>query len=142
MAVQIKRAYDKPSLSDGARVLVDRLWPRGVAKQAAKIDRWMKELAPSNELRQWFHSHPSQWLAFRERYLEELKRPEAALQLDDLYELAARRKAVTLVYSSRNLEHNNAVVLRDLLNGMRKPPHSTGPAAAAAGRVRARAPRR
>lgn len=142
MAVQIKRAYDKPSVSDGARILVDRLWPRGVARQAARIDRWMKDLSPSNELRQWFHARPSQWLAFRRRYLEELKRPEAALELDDLYELASTRKTVTLVYSSRNLEHNNAVVLRDLLNGMRKPPHSTGPAAASAGRVRSRAPRR
>lgn len=143
MAVQIKRAYEKASASDGVRVLVDRLWPRGISKSAAKIDHWTKDLAPSNELRKWFHARPSQWLAFRKRYLEELKRPDAALALDELYEIAARRKRVTLVYASRNLEHNNASVLRDLLNGMKKPPRSTGPAGeAAAGRVRARAPRR
>ncbi len=142
MPVQIKRAYDKPSLSDGTRVLVDRLWPRGLTKQAAKIDRWMKDLAPSNELRKWFHARPTMWNAFRKRYLDELARPEAAAPLDELHQLAARKRVLTLVFGSRNVDHNNATVLRDLLNGMRKPPHSTGPAAAAAaGRKRARARR-
>jgi uncharacterized protein YeaO (DUF488 family) len=145
MAVQIKRAYEKAAAGDGVRVLVDRLWPRGITKTAARIDRWMKDLAPSDELRKWYHARPEQWLAFRKRYLEELKEPEAALALDELYEIASARKRVTLVYASREEKHNNAAVLRDLLNGMKKPPRSTGPAGeAAAGRMRARArvPRR
>jgi uncharacterized protein YeaO (DUF488 family) len=145
MAVQIKRVYEKAAAGDGVRVLVDRLWPRGITKTAARIDRWMKDLAPSDELRKWYHARPEQWLAFRKRYLEELKEPEAALALDELYEIASARKRVTLVYASREEKHNNAAVLRDLLNGMKKPPRSTGPAGeAAAGRMRARArvPRR
>jgi len=145
MAVQIKRAYEKAAAGDGVRVLVDRLWPRGITKSAAKIDHWMKDLAPSNELRKWYHARPEQWLAFRKRYLEELKQSEAALALDELYEIASACKRVTLVYGSREETHNNAAVLRDLLNGMKKPPRSTGPAGeAAAGRMRARArvPRR
>ncbi len=138
MNIGLKRAYDPPSLADGVRVLVDRLWPRGLSKPAARIDTWLKPLAPSDELRRWFHARPAQWAMFRKRYLEELSQPAAADALDQLYHIAHKRKKATLVFASRNLEHNNAVVLKELLEGMRKPPHSTGPAgAAAAGRARA-----
>ncbi len=142
MPISLKRAYDLPSASDGVRVLVDRLWPRGLKKEAAAIDYWLRELAPSNELRQWFHQRPSQWLLFRKRYLEELGKGEAAAALDLLYSLASNRKKVTLVFASKDPEHNNAVVLKQLLEGMRKPPTSTGPARpAGAARVRQSRPR-
>ena len=132
MAVELKRVYEKPSVADGARVLVDRLWPRGVSKPAAQLDAWLRDLAPSDQLRRWFHARPAQWVVFRKRYLAELAQPAAADALEQLYELARRRKKVTLLYSSKNEEHNNAVVLRDLLEGMRKPPSSSGPAAVGA----------
>ncbi|MGE5207539.1 MAG: DUF488 domain-containing protein [Chlamydiota bacterium] len=141
MPVAVKRVYEKPARSDGARVLVDRLWPRGVRKEAVPI--WLKELAPSDELRRWFHARPQNWEMFRRRYLKELSRPPAVAALEDLYQLAETRSKLTLLFASRNIEHNNAVVLKQLLEGMRKPPTGTGPAAAAAmpGRQRARARR-
>jgi uncharacterized protein YeaO (DUF488 family) len=140
MAVAVKRVYEKPVRADGARVLVDRLWPRGVRKEA--VHTWLKDLAPSDELRRWFHARPQSWDMFRRRYLKELARPQAAEALEELYRLAARRSRLTLLFASRNLEHNNAVVLKQLLDGMRKPPTGTGAAAAAmAGRQRARARR-
>src|SRR5512140_3780072 len=142
MNIGLKRAYDPPSVADGARVLVDRLWPRGVKKEAARITAWLKAVAPSDELRRWFHERPAQWLLFRKKYLAELSHPEAADALNELYQIARSRKKATLVSASKDVEHNNAVVLKELLEGMRKPPHSTGPAgAAAAGRVRQRAAR-
>lgn len=129
MSVAVKRVYEKPARTDGVRVLVDRLWPRGVSKQDAALDAWLKQLAPSDKLRRWLHEHPEAWLMFRKRYLKELARPEAGEQLRELYRWAAQRKRLTLLYGSRNEEHNNAVVLKDLLDGMRKPPTGTGPAA-------------
>jgi uncharacterized protein YeaO (DUF488 family) len=138
MPVAIKRAYDPPSSHDGVRVLVDRLWPRGLTKEAAKVDLWLKEVAPSNELRKWFHERPTQWLAFRKKYLQELTNPEASAALDQLHQLATRRKPLSLIFSAKNELQNNAVVLKELLDGIRKPPSSTGPAGAAVGRARAR----
>ena len=135
MAVVLKRVYEKPSSRDGYRVLVDRLWPRGVSKETAKVDLWLKEIAPSNELRQWFHERRSQWLAFREKYVEELAEPEKLAALEQLQALVKARKAVTLLYSSTDVERNNAVVLKELLDGMKKPPRSTGRGAAAAVRI-------
>lgn len=132
MAISLKRAYDEPSVHDGFRILVDRLWPRGLSKEAADIDLWLRDLAPSNRLRQWFHARPRQWAAFRTRYLSELAAADAAAALRQLYAVANKKKQVTLIYASKNLEHNNAVVLKQLLEGMRKPPSTTGPAAAAA----------
>jgi uncharacterized protein YeaO (DUF488 family) len=129
--VEVKRVYERPSLSDGTRVLVDRLWPRGLAKNQAEIDAWLREVAPSNPLRTWFHSHSTEWSSFRRRYLKELSSPEATNALNELYRLAHGKKQLTLLFASRNEEHNNAVVLKDLLNGMRKPPTGTGPAGAA-----------
>jgi uncharacterized protein YeaO (DUF488 family) len=131
MPIAVKRVYEKPSRSDGTRVLVDRLWPRGLTKQAAALDAWLKELAPSDELRRWSHQHRGAWPLFRKRYLRELARPEAAAQLQKLYDLSNGRKRLTLLYAFKDEEHNNAVVLKELLEGMRKPPTGTGPARAA-----------
>ena len=112
MPIRIKRIYDKPADSDGVRVLLDRLWPRGVRKDEAKIDHWMKDLAPSTELRKWFGHDPAKWDEFRRRYFEQLDtQPEAIARLRTL----ARDGDVTLVYGARDTEHNNAVALRDYL---------------------------
>ena len=142
MPILLKRVYEKPSTADGARVLVDRLWPRGVSKQAAALEAWLKDVAPSHALRRWFHARPRHWLLFRKRYLQELAQPAAELALEELYGLAARRRQLTLIFSSRNQEHNHAAVLKQLLDGMRKPPSSSGGPAAAGMRGRARASRR
>lgn len=141
MPVKIKRAYDKPSLSDGERVLVDRLWPRGVKREQARIDHWMKDLAPSDMLRKWYHSTDN-WLVFKKRYFRELCTPEATEELEKLYELMDNSHDVTLIYSSKNTERNNAAALKELLDGMKKPPSSSGPAkaAAAASRMAKRRP--
>lgn len=136
MPVVVKRVYDPVSRADGVRVLVDRLWPRGLAKERAAIKFWLRDLAPSNELRKWFHANPQSWSLFRTRYLHELGSPEAAAALGKLYDLAATKKKLALLYASRNLERNNAIVLRDLLEGGRKPPSSVGPISAAGVRLR------
>jgi len=136
--IELKRAYEKASLSDGTRVLVDRLWPRGLNKTTARIDAWMRDLAPSAALRRWFHAHALQWPGFRKRYLKELNAAKASAALDELYHLADDRKKVTLVFASKDQEHNNAVVLKELMEGMRKPPSTSGPAGAAAMPARSR----
>lgn len=141
MPITLKRAYEPASVRDGARVLVDRLWPRGVSKEELGVELWLRDLAPSNELRHWFHERPRKWAVFRKRYLAELAAPQAAAALEQLYALARKRKQVTLVFASKNEEHNNAVVLKDLLDGMRKPPSTSGPAAVAPGRARRRSAR-
>ena len=125
--VGVKRIYEPPARSDGTRVLVDRFWPRGLSKDRAAVDQWLRDLAPSDDLRKWFHAHPEAWPLFRKRYLRELARPECAQALAELYRLANRRKKLTLLFASRNDEHNNAVALKDLLDGMRKPPSGSGP---------------
>jgi len=130
MSIALKRVYDVPAKTDGTRVLVDRLWPRGLTKDRASVDAWLRELAPSDELRKWFHAHPEVWATFRRRYLRELTRPEATAALEELYRLADGRQQLTLLFASKNEARNNAVVLRDLLEGMRKPPAGTGPKAA------------
>lgn len=141
MTVAIKRVYEPRSASDGARVLVDRLWPRGLSKQAAALDAWLKELAPSNELRKWYHAHPEQWSKFRERYLKELSSEKAAEALQQLYDIRDSHQDLTVLFASRNLERNNALVLKQLIEGDRKPPKGTG-AAGAVSLKRARAVRR
>ena len=128
--VTVKRVYEKPARSDGYRVLVDRLWPRGLSKSQAELDAWLRELAPSDELRHWFHARPDSWIMFRKRYLKELASPDATEALDQLYRMAHRKKNLTLLFASKNEQYNNAVVLKDLLEGMRKPPTGTGPGAA------------
>ena len=136
MSVAVKRVYKEPARVDGTRVLVDRLWPRGLTKERAALDAWLRDLAPSDGLRRWLHARPEAWLGFRRRYLKELARPEAVDALDELYRLANRRKRLTLVFASKDEERNNAVVLKDLLEGMRKPPTGTGPAGVRASRER------
>ncbi|MFZ0774455.1 MAG: DUF488 family protein [Candidatus Sulfotelmatobacter sp.] len=142
MAVAVKRVYESVSRSDGARVLVDRLWPRGLRKAEIALDEWLRDLAPSDELRKWFHAQPESWRVFRKRYLKELARPEAENDLRKLYSLAHKRKRLTLLYASKNEVHNNAIVLKDLLDGMRKPPTGTGPGALRTMRLRDAAVRR
>jgi uncharacterized protein YeaO (DUF488 family) len=114
--VMLKRAYDSPSDEDGMRVLVDRLWPRGVKKVDAAIDHWLKELAPSTALRKWFGHDPARWNEFRRRYSAELH--EHRDELDRLRDLARKRR-LTLVYAARDETHNEAAVLRDILLGRR-----------------------
>ena len=141
MTVALKRVYAEPSPSDGARVLVDRLWPRGLTKEAAALDAWLRDLAPSDELRKWFHAHPQQWSKFREKYLKELRCKAAHDALEQLYALEKKRR-LTLLFASKNEEHNNATVLKQLIEGDRKPPTGTGPLRAVAATRRARAARR
>ena len=112
--VKLKRAYELPAGDDGARILVDRLWPRGVSKSDAALDQWMKDIAPSSELRQWFGHDPERWETFRKRYAKEVHENDELL--DQLRSLA-RKGTVTLVYAARDEEHNDAVVLRDVLLG-------------------------
>jgi uncharacterized protein YeaO (DUF488 family) len=125
MPVAIKRVYEPPAAADGARVLVDRLWPRGLTKAAAAIDEWLRDLAPSNELRRWYHDRPAQWESFRRKYLKELSQPSAQAALNRLAELARERSQLTLLFASRIEERNNATVLKELLSGLRKPPAGT-----------------
>jgi len=120
--VRISRAYDPPGRGDGARVLVDRLWPRGVAKQALALDAWAKDVAPSTRLRQWFGHDPARWAEFRARYFAELDASPAAV---DALLARARRGALTLVYAARDPEHNHALALAEYLRaraGRRRSP--------------------
>jgi uncharacterized protein YeaO (DUF488 family) len=112
--IRLKRAYEPPAPDDGTRILVDRLWPRGVRKADAAVDLWLKDLAPSTALRQWFGHDPARWPEFRERYAEEVSHhPELLAQLREL----AREDPITLVYSAHDEAHNDAVVLRGLVLG-------------------------
>ncbi len=124
--VQIKRAYEAASKDDGERILVERLWPRGVKKEELRLDRWMKDIAPSTALRQWFQHDPAKWSEFRRRYFRELEehvdfwQPLLAL---------ARRSRVTLVYSAHDTEHNNAVALEEFLRAKMRPKRRSNKAA-------------
>ena len=113
MTIKIKRAYDPPDEHDGTRILVDRLWPRGLTKEKASIDLWLKDVAPSNELRKWFAHDPARWTEFQQRYHNELKHnnePLARLKQE------AAKGPVTLIYAARDQEHNEAVILQKLLS--------------------------
>ena len=132
----LKRVYEPAAAADGVRVLVDRLWPRGLTKEAAGVKCWLRDLAPSNELRKWFHANPEAWAQFRRRYMKEMANPNATAAVDKLYELARGKKKVTLLYASRNQKRNNATVLKELLEGGRKPPSSAGRAAVGGVRIR------
>lgn len=112
LIIRLKRAYDPPSRDDGPRVLVDRVWPRGVTKEKVKIVAWLRDLGPSTALRKWFGHDPAKWPQFHERYLRELAEKEPLLRhLTGL----ARNRRLTLVYSARDTEHNQAVVIQELL---------------------------
>jgi uncharacterized protein YeaO (DUF488 family) len=122
MDVRLKRAYEPASSSDGYRVLIDRLWPRGVSRERARLDAWERELAPSADLRKWFGHQPSRFDQFRRRYIEELRR-----QRPRLTELRRRARdgTLTLVYAAHDSEHNDAVVLAEVLRrGLRQPGES------------------
>lgn len=112
--VVLKRAYERPVAEDGQRVLVDRLWPRGVTKERLQLDAWLRDLAPSPELRKWFNHDADRWTEFQRRYREELQTPERGALLDDL-RTRTRQGVVTLVYGARDTERNAAVVLREVL---------------------------
>ena len=115
-AVKLKRVYEAPAASDGMRILVDRLWPRGIAKAQAKVDLWLKEIAPSDALRKRFHGHPEDWDEFRKAYAAELKQAgDAVKQLRG----HLRTGTVTLLYAARDEEHNNAVALKQWLGRRR-----------------------
>ena len=116
MNIKIKRVYEQPDKDDGVRILVDRLWPRGLTKEKAHVDLWLKEIAPSTELRQWFDHDPEKWKSFRGRYETEIKRN------DDLIRVLvakARKGTITLVYGARDEKHNEALVLKQYLERSR-----------------------
>lgn len=110
MGVRLKRVYDKPARADGWRVLVDRVWPRGLTKKEAQIDDWLKEIAPSTRLRKWFGHDPARWNEFKKRYAAELND-----QHEQVEKLAreARKRTVTLLFGAKDIEHNNAVALKE-----------------------------
>ena len=114
MGIRIKRAYAEPSRGDGLRVLVDRLWPRGRRKEDLRLDAWLKDLAPSAELRTWFDHDPARWQEFRAKYRRELRGETAQGLLRDLSR-RAKRGRVTLVFAARDLEHNDAVALKAII---------------------------
>ncbi|GLI38129.1 DUF488 domain-containing protein [Geobacter hydrogenophilus] len=111
--IRLKRIYDPPAPDDGTRILVDRLWPRGIAKDEARLDEWLKEIAPSNELRKQFCHDPERWAEFRASYRRELG---ANAELLDRLRKLAREGTVTLLFAAKDEEHNNAVVLKELLD--------------------------
>lgn len=113
MEVKLKRVYEKSTKEDGARILVDRLWPRGLSKQKASVDIWLKEIAPSSELRKWFHHDPVKWKEFKKRYLLELKNKREPI---DLLKEQMKKGTVTLLYGAKDEKHNEAIVLKELLN--------------------------
>lgn len=114
--IQLKRAYEDAEPADGVRILVERLWPRGVSKHNARVDAWPKDLAPSTELRQWYNHVVERWPEFRDRYAEELAAPEKQAALKDLAE-KARHGPVTFVFAAKDTEHNGAVVLKETIEG-------------------------
>lgn len=117
MNIHLKRVYEVPSQDDGMRILIDRLWPRGLTKEKAHIDLWLKEVAPSTELRKWFNHDPEKWPEFKRRYLEELRRqPEA---LEHLIEAIGTRRA-TLLFGSKEERFNDAVALQEFIHARRK----------------------
>lgn len=111
MAITIKRIYEPGSVKDGYRILVDRLWPRGIKKENAHVDKWLKEVAPSTELRKWFNHEPEKWETFSAKYKDELKMSPA---LDELYAATHDHKTVTLLYGAKDEEHNHAFILKQL----------------------------
>lgn len=112
--IKVKRVYEKPSPADGLRILVERLWPRGFTKERASIDLWLKDVAPSTELRKWFGHDPKRWRVFRERYVAELKGKREPI---DLLQQKAKEGTISLIYSARDEEHNVALLLKGFLEG-------------------------
>jgi len=115
MSITIKRIYEQPAPGDGARILVDRLWPRGVSKERAKLDLWLKDIAPSTELREWFGHDPKKWIGFQRKYKIELANNEEPVA--ELKKIIRQNKTVTLLYAAKDGEHNEAIVINNLLSG-------------------------
>jgi uncharacterized protein YeaO (DUF488 family) len=113
--IKIKRVYEKPAKEDGWRVLVDRLWPRGMTKEAAHLDAWIKDVAPSDALRKLFGHEPEKWSAFQKKYRAELA--EKKKLLAELKKMAKEHGTLTLLFGARDIEHNEAIVLADILKG-------------------------
>lgn len=113
--IRLKRVYSKPSPNDGVRILVDRVWPRGCTKDQARLDAWRKDLAPSTALRKWFGHDPKKWREFSERYRRELGEPQLRRAIEELAQLADR-KTITLLFGASDTEHNQAVVLKELID--------------------------
>ena len=109
--IKIKRAYQPADDEDGFRILVDRLWPRGISKEKAKLDLWLKDVAPSNELRKWFSHDPGRWEEFQNKYREELKSKKKIIK--QIKDIERGKSTITLIYGAKDEEHNNALVLRD-----------------------------
>jgi uncharacterized protein YeaO (DUF488 family) len=126
--IRLKRAYESPQASDGLRILVDRLWPRGVSKKSTGLDAWMKELGPTSELRMWFGHKPDRWAGFAEEYRHELATPLRQLLLSVIHGIA-EKSTITLIYGARDAKENEAVVLRHFLLHERAQPDSTWDAA-------------
>ena len=112
MKLTIKRVYDEPDKDDGTRILIDRLWPRGLSKEKARVDLWLKEIAPSTELRTWFAHDPAKWTEFKTRYRAELKHNSEQLTV---LKQAIAKGPVTLLYGAKDEQHNDAIVLQELL---------------------------
>lgn len=117
MDIKIKRAYEQSDKADGLRILVDRLWPRGLTKKKASVDLWLKDIAPSTELRKWFGHDPAKWKQFQTRYRKELREKKDALKL---LRQKSKEQTVTLVYGARDEEHNEALVLKKILEGRKR----------------------
>jgi len=115
--IQLKRVYEKPSRKDGVRILVDRLWPRGLTKERAAVNLWLKDVAPSSELRKWFGHDPAKWKEFQVRYRKELRQKKDALKL---LKQKSEDRTVTLVYGARDEQDNEAVVLRKIVEGRKR----------------------
>ena len=111
--IKIKRAYEKPSKEDGYRILVDRLWPRGITKNKARIDLWLKDISPSDELRKWFSHDPQKWDEFKKRYATEVSKKKELLQ--KIIDIEKEKRTITLVYAAKDKEHNNAVFLKGII---------------------------
>lgn len=116
MAINLKRVYDETNKDDGTRVLVDRIWPRGVSKEKAELDEWFKEVGPSTELRKWFDHDPDKYDEFKKKYKQELKSGEQQEELDKLKKIVKNEKPVTLVFSAKDEKHNQAQVLKEILD--------------------------
>jgi len=110
--IKIKRIYDQPSSNDGKRILIDRLWPRGIRKEGAPIDEWLKDIAPSNVLRKWFGHDPANWQEFKKKYARELR---TQTELLERLKEEAKHGTITLLFAAKDIQHNNAVALKDIL---------------------------
>ncbi|MBO0467353.1 DUF488 domain-containing protein [Enterococcus plantarum] len=116
--IQIKRAYEKARPNDGYRILVDRLWPRGMSKEKEQLDLWLKEIAPSNDLRKWFNHEPDKFPLFKEKYLIELQSGEAHIACQKLLDITREYPAITLIYGAKDEVYNNAAVLKEMVEKM------------------------